>query len=178
MEWDLFFSVTAGVLLAPLPLRSPPSLGASGNCWWEPSEAVGELISDCLYENNTKGICVLALLHPLIWGITLLDPEVIVVPAIFLPWRLMAEWMRPFGALDFVLYNSPSSTSHISLGSSPGLGRSPGEANGNPLQYCCLENPMDRRACQAAVCGVAKSWTRLTDFTSLHKRRYHLCLIH
>ena len=63
-------------------------------------------------------------------------------------------------------------------GSSPGLGRSPGEANGNPLQYCCLENPMDRRACQAAVCGVAKSWTRLTDFTSLHKRRYHLCLIH
>ena len=32
------------------------------------------------------------------------------------------------------------------LGSIPGLGRSPGEANGNPLQYCCLENPMDRGA--------------------------------
>ena len=32
------------------------------------------------------------------------------------------------------------------LGSSPGLGRSPGEGNGNPLQYCCLENPMDRGA--------------------------------
>ena len=31
-------------------------------------------------------------------------------------------------------------------GSSPGLGRSPGEGNGNPLQYCCLENPMDRGA--------------------------------
>ena len=41
-------------------------------------------------------------------------------------------------------------------GSIPGLGRSPGEGNGNPLQYSCLENPMDRGAWQAAVHGVAK----------------------
>ena len=53
------------------------------------------------------------------------------------------------------------------LGSSPGLGRSPGEGNGNPLQYYCLENPMDRGAWQAAVYGVAKSQSRLSDFTSL-----------
>ena len=52
-------------------------------------------------------------------------------------------------------------------GLSPGLGRSPGEGNGNPLQYYCLENPMDRGAWQAAVYGVAKSWTQLSDFTSL-----------
>ena len=52
-------------------------------------------------------------------------------------------------------------------GSSPGLGRSPGEGHGNPLQYCCLENPMDRGAWQAAVYGVAKSRTRLNDFTSM-----------
>ena len=45
------------------------------------------------------------------------------------------------------------------VGSIPGLGRSPGEANGNPLQYSCLENPMDRGACKATVHGVAKSWT-------------------
>ena len=45
------------------------------------------------------------------------------------------------------------------LGLIPGLGRSPGEGNGNPLQYSCLENPMDRGACWAAVHGVAKSWT-------------------
>ena len=50
-------------------------------------------------------------------------------------------------------------------GSILGLGRSPGEGNGNPLQYSCLENPMDRGAWQAAVHGVAKSWTRLSDFT-------------
>ena len=48
----------------------------------------------------------------------------------------------------------------------PGLGRSPGEGNGNQLQYSCLENPMDRGAWQATVHGVAKSWTRLRDFTS------------
>ena len=52
------------------------------------------------------------------------------------------------------------------LGSSPGLGRPLGEGNGNSLQYCCLENPMDRGAWYATVYGVAKSWTRLSDFTS------------
>ena len=52
------------------------------------------------------------------------------------------------------------------LGSIPGLGRSPGEGNGNPLQYYCLENPMDRGAYQAPTAhGVAKSPTRLSHFT-------------
>ena len=46
-----------------------------------------------------------------------------------------------------------------------GLGRSPGEGNGNPLQYSCLENPMDGGAWWATVQGVAKSQTRLSDFT-------------
>ena len=40
-----------------------------------------------------------------------------------------------------------------------------GEGNGTPLQYSCLENSMDRGACCAAVHGVARSWTRLSDFT-------------
>ena len=44
-------------------------------------------------------------------------------------------------------------------GSVPGLGRSPGEGNGYPFQYSCLENFMDRGAWWAAVQGVAKSWT-------------------
>ena len=48
-------------------------------------------------------------------------------------------------------------------GSEPGLGRSPGEGNGNPLQYSCLENLMDRGAWWATVHGVTKSWTRLSD---------------
>ena len=44
-------------------------------------------------------------------------------------------------------------------GSIPGLGRSPGEGNGNPLQYSCLENPMDRGGWKVTVHGVAKSRT-------------------
>ena len=49
------------------------------------------------------------------------------------------------------------------LGSIPGSGRSPGEGNGNPLQYSCLENPMDRGAWQTTVHGVIKSWRHLSD---------------
>ena len=43
------------------------------------------------------------------------------------------------------------------MGSIPGLGKSPGEGNGNPLQYSCLENSMDKGAWQAIVRGVTKS---------------------
>ena len=45
------------------------------------------------------------------------------------------------------------------LGSGPGLGRSPGEGDGHPLQYSCLENPMDRGVWQATVHGTAKIQT-------------------
>ena len=50
-------------------------------------------------------------------------------------------------------------------GSIPGLGRSSGEVNGNPVQYSSLENPMDRGAWWATVHGVAKRWTQLSNFT-------------
>ena len=49
------------------------------------------------------------------------------------------------------------------VGSIPELGRSPEEENGNPLQYSCLGNTMDREAWWALVYGVAKSWTRLSE---------------
>ena len=45
----------------------------------------------------------------------------------------------------------------------PGLGRPPGEGNGYPFRYSCLENPMDREAWRATVHGLAKSWARLND---------------
>ena len=45
----------------------------------------------------------------------------------------------------------------------PGMGRFPGGGNGSPLQYSCLQDPMDRGARRAAVRGVAKSWTCLND---------------
>ena len=55
------------------------------------------------------------------------------------------------------------------LGSIPGLGKSPGEGNGNPVQYSGLENSMDRGAWQATVQAVAKSWMGPRDF------HHHLC---
>ena len=48
----------------------------------------------------------------------------------------------------------------------PGLGRSPGEGNGNPLQYFCLENPMDRGAWQATVHKAAESQTQVRRLSS------------
>ena len=54
-------------------------------------------------------------------------------------------------------------------GSIPGLGRSPGEGNGNPLQYSCLEHPMDKGAWWATVHNVAKSQTQLQRL-SMHAR--------
>ena len=50
--------------------------------------------------------------------------------------------------------------------STPGSGRFPGEGNGNPLQYSCLENPMDREAWHATLHGIEKGRTRLSDLTT------------
>ena len=52
------------------------------------------------------------------------------------------------------------------LGAVPGLGRSPGRGHGNPLQYSCLENSMDRGAWQATVNGVAKSGMQLKQLST------------
>ena len=58
--------------------------------------------------------------------------------------------------------NPPASAGDVrDVGSIPGWGRSPGEGNGNPLQYSCLENPLNRGAWWALVHRVTKSWTRL-----------------
>ena len=55
------------------------------------------------------------------------------------------------------------------LDSIPGPGKSPGEGNGNPLQYSCLENPMDRWAWSAIVHAIAKSRTRLSYFSQTNR---------
>ena len=58
--------------------------------------------------------------------------------------------------------NPPANAGDIKdVGSIPGMGRSPGGGHGKPLQYSCLENPMDKGACQATVHRVTKSQTQL-----------------
>ena len=65
-----------------------------------------------------------------------------------------------------VLKNLPANMEDAGdTGSIPGLGRSPGEGNGNTLQFSCLENPKDKGAWQATVYGVSKSWTQLSMHT-------------
>ena len=62
-----------------------------------------------------------------------------------------------------VVKNLPANAGNArDTGSIPGLGSSPGEGNGNPLQYSCLGNPMDRGAWWATIRGVTKSQTRLS----------------
>ena len=78
---------------------------------------------------------------------------------------LILEWQDAFsvvrGLVSWWLSGEESACYAGGKSSIPGLGRSLGEGNGNPLQYPCLENPMDRGAWCAVVYGVAKSWTRL-----------------
>ena len=63
------------------------------------------------------------------------------------------------------------------LCSIPGLGRFPGKGNGNPLQYSCLENSMDRGAWQATVHGVAKDWRWLSDWACTHIDTQQSCVL-
>ena len=75
------------------------------------------------------------------------------------------KWLRvreTGASLEAQLVKNPPANAG-DKGSIPGLGRSPGVGNGNCLQYCCLENSMDRRAWWATVQGFAKSLTGLSD---------------
>ena len=76
---------------------------------------------------------------------------------------------------DGAVVNNPSANAGDirGAGSVTGLGRSSGEGNGNPLQYYCLENAMDRGAWRATVHGVAKSQTRLSTHTHTHTTGLH-----
>ena len=73
---------------------------------------------------------------------------------------LEQHWGFPGGSED-----NASACNAGDLGSIPGLGRSPGEGNGNPHQCSCLENLMDRGAWRATVHRVAKSQTRATSLS-------------
>ena len=84
------------------------------------------------------------------------------------------EFIRLF-SVDSQWLSSENCTSSVGdTGSVSELGRSPGEGNGNSLQYSCLENPMDRVAWWATVRGVAKSWTRLKQLSTHAERNKNI----
>ena len=72
--------------------------------------------------------------------------------------NIYINWGFPGGSVE---KNLPANAGY--LGSIPGLARSPGEGNGNPLQYSCLGNPTDRGAWPATDHGVAREWNTLSD---------------
>ena len=81
--------------------------------------------------------------------------------------EILSSTLLTFGAGYWVAGNFPRHPRLFnSMRSTPGLGRSHGGGNGNPLQYSCLENPMDRGAWWATVHVVTKSRTRLSDSTT------------
>ena len=76
--------------------------------------------------------------------------------------------------MALVIKNLPANAGDVrDTGSTPESGRSPGGGHGNPLQYSCLEKPMDRRLWRATVRGVAKNHTGLEQL-SMHAHIVHL----
>ncbi|XP_060249370.1 calaxin isoform X1 [Ovis aries] len=106
------------------------------------------------------------------------DPDEGIKDLVEITLKKMVRWIIQTFLLKFtsqvalVVKNLPASAGHIrDMGSIPGWGRSTGEENGNPLQYSCLQNPMDRGAWRAIVHRAAKSQTQLSDLacTEIHK---------
>ena len=102
--------------------------------------------------------------------------EFILVDSIFFILQKRKQNSKVFGVLSeatslmgfpggSVGKESPCNAGDVGL--IPGSGRSPGEGHGNPLQYSCLENSMDRGAWRATVHGVSKSWTRVKETNAL-----------
>ena len=87
-------------------------------------------------------------------------------------WRSNISIGVPWG-----LCGKESACSAGGAGSIPGSGRFPGGKHGNPRQYSCLENSMDRGSWWATVHGVAKSWTQL-KWLSMHCAIFHWCSYH
>ena len=81
-------------------------------------------------------------------------------------WILRKKSIPWASQVALVVKNLPANAEDSKdVGLIPVLGRSPAEGNGNPFQYSCLENPMDRRAWRVTALGVAKSWTQLSTHT-------------
>ena len=82
-------------------------------------------------------------------------------------WSFFKDLQLPDGT---VVKNPPANA--VDVNSIPGLGKAPGGGNGNPLQYSCLENPMDRGDCWATVHGGHKK-SEMTDWLSVHTHTHN-----
>ena len=92
-------------------------------------------------------------------------------------WRIGYEkgiWIQAGFPGGSVVKNLPANAGDATdAGSIPGSGKSPGGEHGNPLQYSCLKNPMDKTAWWATVHRVTKRWTRFSDWTKITSNAYN-----
>ena len=117
-------------------------------------------ISDCIDLNKRKLILSTAFIlqfHKILDATTIYSHDNHLITLLFLKQSIYIIIQDFPGGSD----GKASAYSAGDPGSIPGSGRCPGEGNGNPLQYSCMENPMDRVAWWATVHGVSKNWTRL-----------------
>ena len=111
--------------------------------------------------------CVLCPCHSHIWGV--LRALWLYLINLWIPLPCKVFNTRLGFPDDSAVKNLPANVGDIgNVGLLPRSGRSPGGGNCNPLQYSCLENPMDRGVWKATVQGVVKSWTRLSDWACTH----------
>ena len=107
--------------------------------------------------------------HPLSCDLTISVTRGRVCPCLidfYLVWPMEFGQLRSLAGLSWGLSSKESTCNAGNMGSIPGLERSLGGGTGNPHQYFCLGNPMDRGALQATLPGVAKSQKWLSDWTT------------
>ena len=147
--------IRSGTILPLTTSMHPvPDSGALARHWEQ-----GSTTPQCLL-HLTGAIGHLRLLSRARWGLwEILNPQA----SCGFPWGFILSF--PCGS------DGKESAGNVGgdLGLIPGPGRSPGEGNGNPLQYSCLENPMDGGSWQSTVHGVTESLIRLSDFTFTFK---------
>ena len=148
--------------------QSPLSMGFSRQEYWSglPSPPPGNLPNGGIEpESPALQVDSLPLSH---WGSP--KPRVAIDNCKLLPWG--KRYVGFPGGSDV----KESACNVGDLGSIPGSGRSPGEGHGNPLQYSCLENPLNRGAWWAMIHGITKSqtqsWKRIIVTTAKSKKNF------
>ena len=140
----VFRALSANTLPQTAPARLPsPTHTLSTTPLFCPTGTIQEKLCFGLHLDHVVAACMVSPSHS--------------GPSIHAPWNRLSRWLQKASHRPLLYVSAPHP------GSIPGLGRSTGKGNGNPLQYSCLENPRDGGAWKATVHGVAKSQTQLNN---------------
>ena len=176
-EWRFLSSKN---LTASFPLKASrqgwkpaDAVGVGYPSVWESPAPTGLLNSAARLSRDTHCVCVcvcvcvsVCVCLCIYWDIIHIPYNSSIYNSVLFSEQYIHRFMQPwpqFGAFPHILDGKESACNAGDPGSIPALGRSPGEGNGNPLQYSCLENPMDGGAWQDTDYGVTKSQSLLSE---------------